>query len=176
MPNFWFTAARIARRETRASAIKFTFVILGVAAGVGALSGVRGFSEGFRGMLLREARQIMAADMSIRIFGPPTDAQAGVLENIKARGAQVTQITESLTMANSPTHPVPLMVSIKAVDPAAYPFYGKVKTNPPGPLAPVLDANHAGAAEDVLVRLNVKPGDVLAPNREVATLILPQHL
>jgi len=31
MPNFWFTAARIAWRETRASAVKFIFVILGVA-------------------------------------------------------------------------------------------------------------------------------------------------
>ena len=31
-------------------------------------------------------------------------------------------------------------------------------------------------AECVLETLSVKPGDVLAPNREVATLLLPQHL
>ena len=159
MPNFWFTASRIAWRETRASAVKFTFVILGVAAGVGALSGVRGFSEGFRGMLLREARQIMAADMSLRIFGLPDDAQTRTLDNFKSRGARVTQITETLTMANSAAHEAPLMVSIKAVDPKAYPFYGQVKTNPPGPLT--LDATHCAAAEDVLVRLNVKLGDTL---------------
>ena len=159
MPNFWLTASRIAYRETRASAIKFTFVILGVAAGVGALSGVRGFSEGFRLMLLREARQIMAADMSLRIFGLPDTAQIRTLDNFKSRGAQVTQITETLTMATSAGHPTPLMVSIKAVDPKAYPFYGKVKTNPPGPLT--LDSTHVGAAEDVLVRLNVKLGDTL---------------
>ena len=159
MPNFWLTASRIAFRETRASAIKFTFVILGVAAGVGALSGVRGFSEGFRSMLLREARQIMAADMSLRIFGLPDDSQTRTLASFKSRGAQVTQITETLTMANSASHPEPLMVSIKAVDPQAYPFYGKVKTNPPGPLQ--LDATHVAVAEDVLVRLNVKIGDTL---------------
>ena len=159
MPNFWFTAGRIAWRETRASSVKFAFVILGVAAGVGALSGVRGFSEGFRSMLLREARQIMAADMSLRIFGLPDEAQTRLLDNFKARGAEVTQITETLTMANSLAHPEPLMVSIKAVDPHAYPFYGRVKTDPPGPLS--LDATHVGAAEDVLVRLNVKAGDSL---------------
>ncbi|HEY3741456.1 MAG TPA: FtsX-like permease family protein [Bryobacteraceae bacterium] len=161
MPNFWFTATRIAWRETRASAVKFAFVILGVAAGVGALSGVRGFSEGFRSTLLREARQIMAADMSVRIFGLPDAAQTKVIEDFKARGARVTQITETLTMANSTDHPVPLMVSIKAVDPKVYPFYGAVKTDPPAPLASLLDATHVGAADDVLVRLNVKRGDTI---------------
>ena len=177
MPNFWFTAYRIAWRETRASAIKFAFVILGVAAGVGALSGVRGFSEGFRSMLLREARQIMAADMSLRIFGLPDEAQLKVLEGFKDRGAQVTQVTETLTMANSVAHPAPLMVSIKAVDPKAYPFYGRVKTNPEGPLAPMLDATHVGAADDVLVRLNVKRGDTIrigGQDFQISTVILSE--
>jgi putative ABC transport system permease protein len=177
MTNFWFTATRIAWRETRASAVKFTFVILGVAAGVGALSGVRGFSEGFRSMLLREARQIMAADMSIRIFGLPDEPQSKLLDTYKARGARVTQVTETLTMANSTAHPEPLMVSIKAVDPTAYPFYGTVKTNPPGPLAPMLDATHVGAADDVLVRLNVKQGDTIrigGQNFQISTVILSE--
>jgi putative ABC transport system permease protein len=160
--NFWSTAARIAWRETRASSIKFLFVIIGVAAGVGALSGVRGFSEGFRTMLLREARQIMAADMSIRIFGMPDPKQEAALNAIRARGATITRITELLSMAQSGGHPDPLMVSIKAVDPKAYPFYGTVKTNPPGPLAPVLNANQVAVAEDVLVRLNTKPGETIS--------------
>ena len=73
MPNFWFTAARIARRETRASAVKFVFVVLGVAAAVGALSGVRGFSEGFRSLLLREARQIMAGRSHVAKWWLPDD-------------------------------------------------------------------------------------------------------
>ena len=175
MPNFWFSAARIAWRETRASPVKFAFVILGVAAGVGALSGVRGFSEGFRLMLLREARQIMAADMSLRIFGLPDDAQVRVLDSFKSRGAQVTSVTETLTMANSASHPEPLMVSIKAVDPKAYPFYGTVKTNPQGPLK--IDATHVGVAEDVLVRLNVKAGESIrigGQDFQISTIILSE--
>ena len=56
----WKTAAKIAWREGRASSVKFFFVILAVAAGVGALTGVRGFAASFRQLLLKEARTLMA--------------------------------------------------------------------------------------------------------------------
>jgi len=46
------TEGRIAWRETRSSMTKFLFVVLAVAAGVGALAGVQGFSASFRGTLL----------------------------------------------------------------------------------------------------------------------------
>ena len=65
------TAFRIAIREARASRGKFLFVILAVALGVGSLTGVRGFSQAFGSMLLSEARSLMAADISVRIFGDP---------------------------------------------------------------------------------------------------------
>ena len=44
----WKLAWRIARREARASAPKFLFAVLGVATGVGALTGVRGFADAFQ--------------------------------------------------------------------------------------------------------------------------------
>ncbi len=66
------TAGRIAWRETRSSLTKFLFVVLAVAAGVGALSGVRGFSESFHSMLTKEARTVMAADLTARQFAMPT--------------------------------------------------------------------------------------------------------
>ena len=69
------TAGRIAWRETRSSLTKFLFVVFAVAIGVGALSGVRGFSESVRAMLNSESRSIMAADLSARQFSPPKTAQ-----------------------------------------------------------------------------------------------------
>ena len=50
------TAFRIAVRDARAARGKFLFVIVAVALGVGSLTGVRGFSQAFASMLLREAR------------------------------------------------------------------------------------------------------------------------
>ena len=60
----------------RASRAKFLFVVLAVAVGVGSLTGVRGFSRSFRHMLLREARTLMAGDMTIQIDFAVTDEQA----------------------------------------------------------------------------------------------------
>src|SRR5580692_13078374 len=98
------TAARIAWRETRSSAVKFTFVVLGVAAGVGALSGVRGFSQSFEGMLKSEARTVMAADLTARQFVLANPEQTAELDALAKQGVERSLITETVSMASSP-HP-----------------------------------------------------------------------
>src|SRR5438132_9752505 len=128
----WRTAFKIAWREAHASSTKFLFVIVAVAIGVGSLTGVRGFSRAFYDMLLRNARTLMAADLSVRVFALPDARQTAVLEELQSRGLRRTWITETLSMASSATVPNPLLVSIKAVDPRVYPFYGTVKLDPPG--------------------------------------------
>src|SRR5438094_4183610 len=88
----WSTALKIARREARASRAKFLFVILAVAAGVGSLTGVRGFSTAFRTTLLRDARTLMAADLSARLFALPSDEQTAAIRALEARGVRSTQV------------------------------------------------------------------------------------
>src|SRR5579872_3193664 len=97
----WSTAAKIAWREARASSAKFVFVIAAVAIGVGALTGVRGFSHAFNGMLLRVARNLMAADLSLRVFGLPDAKQIAVMDLLGRRGVRHTWITETLSMVSS---------------------------------------------------------------------------
>ena len=112
------TAGRIAWRETRSSLTKFLFVVFAVAIGVGALSGVRGFSESVRAMLNSESRTIMAADLSARQFAPPKQEQVGQLDGLASRGVDRTLITETVSMASATTpDATPALVSIKAVDP-----------------------------------------------------------
>jgi putative ABC transport system permease protein len=160
-PGFSRTALRIAWRELWASPAKFVFVVLAVAAGVGSLTGVRGFSESFRGMLLEKARTLMAADLSVTEFGSPSAAQTAALEGLEARGLRLTRITHVLTMGSSPSRLDPVMMAIKAVDPAAYPFYGAVKLEPDHPLAGLLNDYTVVAGEDVLIRTRTKLGDTL---------------
>ncbi len=156
------TAARIAWRETRSSMVKFTFVVLGVAAGVGALSGVRGFSQSFEGMLTREARTVMAADLTARQFMLPDPEQTAQLDALAARGVERTLITETVTMASSAApapDAAPVLISIKAVDPARYPYYGEVKLQPEMPLRQALSPDTVVAGEDLLIRVGVKVGE-----------------
>ncbi|MBY0503277.1 MAG: FtsX-like permease family protein [Bryobacteraceae bacterium] len=157
----WKTAAKIAWREGRASSIKFFFVILAVAAGVGALTGVRGFAAAFRQLLLKEARTLMAADISVRQFVLPNEEQQAKLAEFEKQGITRTWITETVTMAATARVPDPLLVSVKAVDPSGYPFYGQVLLKPPGPLAAVLTPDQVAVSEDLLLRLQMQIGDTI---------------
>jgi putative ABC transport system permease protein len=159
------TAGRIAWRETRSSLTKFLFVVLAVAAGVGALSGVRGFSESFHSMLTKEARTVMAADLAARQFNTPTDQQEAGLDALAEQGIEHTWVTETVSMAapapgaaNGGEPATPVLAALKAVDPAKYPYYGEVKLDPPMPLAQALTPDTVVAGEDLLMRLHLRTG------------------
>ena len=160
--NFsWKTALKIAWRESRASSFKFLFVILAVAVGVGSLTGVRGFSRAFHDMLLSQARTLMAADLSLRVFELPTPQQTAEMDALTKRGVERTWITETVTMASAGVDKPPMLVSVKAVDPKRYPFYGEIRLSPPSPLSKALTTDTVAVSDDVLLRLNLKVGDTL---------------
>ncbi|HTR34265.1 MAG TPA: FtsX-like permease family protein [Bryobacteraceae bacterium] len=157
----WTTAAKIAWREARPSYFKFLFVILAIAVGVGSLTGVRGFSRAFHGMLVSQARTLMAGDLSLRVFELPTPAQTAVLDELANAGVRRTWITETVTMASAGESKPPMLVSIKAVDPTAYPFYGEIRLDPPAPLRQALTSDTVAVSDDVLIRLHLKTGDTI---------------
>jgi len=160
--NFtWSTAGKIAWREARASSFKFGFVILAVAVGVGSLTGVRGFSRAFHDMLLSQARTLMAADLSLRVYELPTPEQNAEMDNLAKSGVQRTWVTETLTMASSSAAKPPMLVSVKAVDPSVYPFYGEIRLAPPVALSQALKSDTVAVSDDILLRLNLKVGDTL---------------
>jgi putative ABC transport system permease protein len=143
---------------------KFGFVVLSVAVGVAALVGVRGFSESFRRTLSTEARSLMAGDLSARIFHEPTDEEKGkiaVIERQGTGGIRSTWVTETISMASVPPDPVPLLVSLKAVDPSEYPYYGTAELEPAMSLEQALEGDSAVVAEEFLIRLNAQVGQTL---------------
>jgi putative ABC transport system permease protein len=155
------SAAKIAAREMRSSRGKFLFVLLSVAIGVAALTGVRGFSASFRTTLLMRARSIMAADLAARMFQQPTPGQQQGLDEIRATGVQITTVTEMLSMASSPKSMDPILVAVKAVDPALYPFYGEVELSPASGLKSALGPHSVAVGDDLLLRLGLHVGDDL---------------
>lgn len=177
------TASRIAWRETRSSMAKFLFVVLAVAAGVGSLAGVRGFSQSFRDTLKDESRTVMAADLTARQFAPATATQTAKLDDLAREGVAHTLITETISMASSgiaapgTDAATPALVSIKAVDPSQYPYYGQVKLDPPIPLKQALTPDTVVVANDVLLRLNLKVGDPIrvgTSTMKIAAVVLSE--
>ncbi len=155
------TAGRIAVRELHSSRGKFAFVVLSVAIGVAALTGVRGFSSAFRRTLLLRARSIMAADVSARTNMPPTPEQEKGIAALEAAGNDESPVTELMSMASSARSMDPLLVSVKAVDPAKYPFYGTVVLEPKMPLDKALTDDSVAVGDDLLLRLHLHVGDAI---------------
>ncbi|MGB6611932.1 MAG: ABC transporter permease, partial [Acidobacteriaceae bacterium] len=161
----WSTAGRIAWRELRAGKAKFFFVLLSVAIGVAALTGVRGFSTSFARTLLEQARSIMAGDLSARMFRQATAAESQQLDALASEksglGVRRTVVTETVSMAMVQGDPVPLLVTLKAVDPAEYPFYGAVVLSTGQDLRTALTDDTVVVDDNLLVRLRAKVGDPL---------------
>jgi putative ABC transport system permease protein len=159
----WRRAAAIGWRDLKSAPGKFAFVVLSVAVGVAALVGVRGFSEAFRRTLTLEARSLMAGDLSARIFRQPTlDERRKVFSAAQSNGpGRTTWVVETISMASVPPDPVPLLVTLKAVDPAEYPYYGAAELEPAMPLSQALAGDSAVVADEFLVRLNAHVGQTL---------------
>jgi putative ABC transport system permease protein len=157
----WKRAAAIGWRDLKSAPGKFGFVVLSVAIGVAALVGVRGFSESFRRTLGLEARSLMAGDLSARIFRQPTAGDERKLAAIEPQGTRSTWVTETISMASVPPDPVPLLVSLKAVDPGEYPYYGTAELEPAMSLKQALDGDSAVVAEEFLIRLKAQVGQTL---------------
>jgi putative ABC transport system permease protein len=155
----WRTALHIASRELLASRLKFVFVVLSVAIGVGALTGVRGFASSFSATLLGQARSILAADLSARMSRTLLLPERSALDAFAAdTHAEMTQVTEMASMAAVVGDPVPLLVSLKVVDPTRYPFYGQVKLRPVMPLSQAVSAHSVAVDQSLLVRLGTHVG------------------
>ena len=157
----WKRAGAIGWRDLKSAPCKFGFVVLSVAVGVAALVGVRGFSENFRRTLSTESRSLMAGDLSARIFHEPTAEEKTKVAAILQPGMRSTWVTETISMASAPPDPVPLLVSLKAVDPTEYPYYGSAELEPAMSLQQALDGDSAVVAEEFLIRLNARVGQTL---------------
>lgn len=156
------TASKIAWRDLVAAPAKFLFVILAVAIGVAALSGVKGFGYAFKGMLLHNAKQLIAADLQAQTWGLPTADEIGRMQRISDQYGSMTRVTETVSMAGSADQRIPQMVSVKGVDPSVYPYYGQLKLNPAEPLWKLLSNDgSAVVTPELLLRLRVKRGDNL---------------
>ena len=77
---------------------------------------------------------------------------------LASRGIERTEVSDTVSMVSSPGDPVPLLVSLKAVDPQQYPFYGTVVLEPAGDLRQVLTDATVVVADDLLIRLHTQVG------------------
>lgn len=138
---------------------KLVFMVSAIALGVGALTGIKGFSLALNQSMLRSARELIASDFAVRMSSTPSEEELNTVESMEQRGAQVTRTTETMSMASPAGASKPILCSVKAVDPGKYPFYGTVQLDPSIPLSQALTDDSAVVAEDFLIRTGISQSD-----------------
>ncbi len=148
---------RFALRELRGGLRGFYVFIACIALGSMAIAGVGSVAASLADGLARQGQVILGGDLSFDLV--QREAAPQELAFLQNRGA-VSGIATMRAMARAQDGEAAL-VEMKAVD-AAYPLFGAVTLDPPGPLdAALTQSNGAfGAVADptLLTRLNVKPG------------------
>ena len=152
---------RMAWRESRSAYRKLLFLVLAISIGVGALTGLKGFSKALDRAIARSARDLVAADLAVRLSTPATDKEVDALQSLTARGCEISRTTETLSMVSPAKASVPILSEVRAVDPQTYPFYGTVELEPAAPLRKTLSADSAVVSRDFLVRTGSLPGDTI---------------
>jgi putative ABC transport system permease protein len=152
---------RLAWRDIRPSLRKFIFMVTAIALGVGSLTGIKGFSQALDRAMSRSARDLIAADLAVRMNFSPNKEELAVFDSLTRRGCETTRVTETLSMASSAKASRPLLSNIKAVDPRLYPFYGSVELDPILPLNKLLADDAVVVSQDFLIRTNSAIGDFI---------------
>ena len=150
---------RMAWREIRSAYRKFLFLVVAIALGVGALTGLKGVSRSLDRSIARSARNLVAADLAVRFSTPATQKDIDSLGALTLRGAELSRTTETLSMVSPAKANLPILSEVRAVDPQTYPFYGTVELEPAIPLNKILGTDDAVVTRDFLVRTGSLPGD-----------------
>ena len=154
-------AAIMAWREMRAGRRKFAAAVLCVAVAAAAVCGVRAVTLGLSRHLFDDARQWIAADVMALYYGRAPAPEQWEAVRSRPEVAAVTLVTEADASASSDQAPDPVTISLKAVDAAVYPFYGRLEVRSDRALAHLLDDRAAVVSSDVLRTLQVRVGGTL---------------
>ena len=158
---------RMAFRETRASWLRLVFFFTCVAIGVAAIVVLRSVVQNVRETLVREAREIVGADVVVQSTRPwtPESRETLTRELVDVGVLSRVDVIETRTMASTPggnAGPGRVrLVELRAVS-EGFPLYGRIDLQSGGPLEPSMLAN-AGVAvpPEFLVEMGLAVGSAV---------------
>ena len=155
-------AFAMARRELRSARRRLLLYGSSMALGVAALVALQGMRSTVGAAVDARSRTLLGADLRLESRAPFQGEGARLLAEIEALAAEpAAQVTRFGSMALAPASDRTRLVDVYGVDPA-YPFYGKIETDPPGAW-PRLQGDEPVALVDpgALVQLDVETGGAL---------------
>ena len=153
---------RMTVRELRAAWRRMVFFFVCVAIGVGAIVALRSVIQTVRTGMMREARNMMTADVVIGTRRPWTpEVRQRIDERLKAAPVrQRLEAVELSTMVRAAGEGTAArMVELRAIDPG-FPFYGRMELEGGVPYSHDLLRGHGAIARpELLAQLGIRVGD-----------------
>jgi putative ABC transport system permease protein len=155
---------RMAWRESRASRRRLLLFGSSISIGVATLVAIASYTANLEDAVHRQARELLGADLALtssRPFTPPIEA---LLDSLRRHGAAIARRTQLNSMAYVREREGTRLVEVRGVG-GGFPFYGRVRTSPPGRW-PALDTGHIAIVDtSLLVQLGASVGDTLELGR-----------
>jgi putative ABC transport system permease protein len=104
-------------------------VILSVAVGVGAVTGIQSYKTSLADLIQKEARNLMGADLAFQTPEKPRDFQKILLDETLPKGSERAEVVQFLSMLQNPENDEVALSMIRGIE-NKYPFYGSIKTKP----------------------------------------------
>ncbi|MGH9559260.1 MAG: ABC transporter permease, partial [Bryobacteraceae bacterium] len=154
-------AVEMAWRETRGAPWKMSLAVAVMAVASAMAFGVASLTAGFTQDAFENAREWIAADAMAVYYGQaPTPEQWSAVRGLGS-GVESTLVAELTMPLSSDDAPNPAPAVVKVVDPAEYPYYGRVELKTGRDLRAILGEKSAVVSPDVLDALAVRIGDVI---------------
>ena len=162
---------RFILRQIRSSNKQALIFVLCVALSLLTLVSLAGFSSSVRSSMLKDARQLHAADIIIHSHYPLSPSLAEIIKNYEEKGLVAgALIHEFYSMATSPGRDKSVLSHLKVVE-KGYPFYGTVELASGRTFSEVLTPGSIIVEQPVLDRLNVGLGDHLQIGSAELTIV-----
>lgn len=155
----------MAVRESRAARRRLLLLTASVTVGVAALVALNSFTANMRGAVADQAQSLLGADVAVRARAPFSPRAIGVIDSAAGCGgaacAAVAQVTGFSAMAYVPRTEGTRLVQVAAIT-GAYPFYGRIRTEPENAWDELQTGRHVIVDPTLLASLNARIGDTLS--------------
>jgi putative ABC transport system permease protein len=155
-------AVRLAWRESR-SPRRIALLVAAVSAGVAALVAIESFTANLQASVREQSQALLGADLamgSASAFSPAAEATLAAIEAQAGPGTRRARTISFSAMAYIERTAGTRLVQVVAVE-GGYPFYGEMKTEPPGEWARLTGGGAVVVDPSLLLALDAKVGDVL---------------
>ena len=154
----------MARRESRSTRRRLVLYVIAITLGVAALVAINSFRANVTSAVSGQARELLGADLVLGSRWEISEDVYAIIDSLESEGAETSWVRSFTSMALATRSGLSRLVEVQAPS-GGYPFYGGLRTEPPGLWQPFRSSRQALVDPAILVQLDAELGDTLAVGR-----------